>query len=467
MTESQSAGHLARGNSRVQWEWITSRGARILALPVDAVAVTTIGLVVGAAAAVSGVSKHRVAGFPPWELLVLAAFSLSLAFRGNQLGRLRVRRVDIALATYIVLRVILELINQVGLDRPGLYTAALQPAFLAIAYLTARLTVSNLRELRHFILGLVAPMLPSVCLALFQISGLRSINTYVTQLTGSAALLGRANSGNLARASGLVGQWTDFGSYLCGVIALLMVLMWLTRGSTRASRAIIGASGIAALGVLTTLTFSVIVAAFAVVAFSLRTRPFRSMRIRPRWLLACLTVLLVSAPLLIPAISHRLSQEYVGTNKSLSHSRGLIPESLEFRIMVWEQQTVPTILARPLTGWGQGVYTQFRTWEHQPEQLVWPYAESQWFDQMMTGGLIQCAGLIVLLVAAYRDLGCAPRRLGRPIRVLIITMSLVGFTVPCFTDVGLPLPLWSAIGALLSVAVTTPIRTLATTGVVT
>ena len=68
----------------------------------------------------------------------------------------------------------------------------------------------------------------------------------------------------------------------------------------------------------------------------------------------------------------------------------------------------------------------------------------------MTGGILELIGLLALLAVAYRALGRVPGGVAKPLRVLIVAMLFVGITVPSFTDVGLPVPLWAGIGAMLS-----------------
>jgi hypothetical protein len=319
--------------------------------------------------------------------------------------------------------------------------------FVCACYLAARLVVHDREGLRRFLVGLSVPVVPSVLLGLAQLTGVGGASHFVIDLTGSQALIDRAEQHALTRASGLIGQWTDFGSYACAEIAIVVILIYLARSEGRRAIYPVVVLAAALVGVVSTLTFAVIAAAIAIVLLSART-----VRIRPKFVLGAAAALTLSAPLLIPFVVNRVQQEYVATNQTLSRSSGLVPETLVFRIGVWAHQTIPAVVERPITGWGQGVYTQLRTWTDGPMPIVWPYPESEWFQQLMTGGVVELLVFSALLISAYRALARAPKQIAKPLRVLIGSMVLVGITVPCFSDVGLPVPMWAAVGAVISAA---------------
>jgi hypothetical protein len=355
------------------------------------------------------------------------------------------RRVELWFAVYILIRVLVELVNSIQLARPGLYTAAVQPLYPLACYGAARLVVYSRRTLRLFFIAVALPAAPSVVIALAQVAGVSSVSNWVISVTDSQALLSEVSRNLLNRASGLVGHWTGFGAYLCGILAMLMTIYAVDRTSRPRSWLVIALIGLVLVGVISTLTFAVIGAACAIVVLSLRR-----LRDLQRVAVTCSLVLLLSAPVLVPFVSARVRQEYVGTSRTTVQAAGVLPETLAFRLSVWGSQTVPAILERPLIGWGQGVYIQLGTWSDGPEPIVWSSAESQWFEELMTGGVTELLALVALLIVAYREIGARAGSLGRPGRVLIGAMVLVGTTVPCFTDVGLPVPLWAMTGALLS-----------------
>jgi hypothetical protein len=384
---------------------------------------------------------------PVWQMLALVALACAVVVKLRRPGRIGVNSVDLCFVGYIYLRLVLEVFNAISLGHHMLLTATLSPTFDLAAYVAARLVVHDHHSLRRFLAAVLVPAIPSVLLGFAELGGISSLNHWVIRTTGSTALIGRQTPGSLTRASGLIGQWTDFGGYLCAAIALALILVVAHRRQRRPSRLAMAILVLALIGSVTTLTFSIVGAALALVILCARR-----VRIRSRHVMVLGAVLALSAPVLVPFVQRRVHQEYVATNQTLSRSSGLLPETLVFRIGVWERQTWPAVEQRPLTGWGQGVYPQLRTWARGPTTLVWPYPESQYFEELMSGGVIELTGLLLLLLVAYRALGRVPDGAERPLRVLIVAMLFVGITVPSFTDVGLPVPMWAGIGAMLSLS---------------
>jgi hypothetical protein len=406
-----------------------------------------VGVVIGLAGAVVGIGNHRLASMPVWQVLALVALAGAAVVKMRRPGQVSVNSVDLCFVVYIYLRLVLEVCDAISLGHHPLLTATLSPTFDLACYAAARLVVHDHRSLRRFLAGVLAPAIPSVLLGFAELGGISSLNHWVIRTTGSTALIGRQAPGSLTRASGLIGQWTDFGGYLCAVIALALILIVAHRRQRRPSRLAMAILILALIGTVTTLTFSIVGAALALPILCARR-----VHIRFRYVMVVGAVLALSAPVLVPFVQRRVHQEYVATNQTLSRSSGLVPETLVFRIGVWEHQTWPAVAQRSLTGWGQGVYPQLRTWTRGPTTLVWPYPESQYFEELMSGGVIELIGLLVLLGVAYRALGRVPDGAGKPLRVLIIAMLFVGITVPSFTDVGLPVPMWAGVGAMLSLS---------------
>ena len=317
------------------------------------------GAIVGLAAAVVGIGNHRIASMPIWQLLSLVALACAVLVKMGRPGKIGLSSVDLAFGGYIGLRLVLELDNAISLAHPMLLTATLSPTFVLFCYAAARLVVHDERSLRRFLLGVAVPAVPSVLLGFAELAKIGSLNSWVVRTTGSTALIGRTQAGSLTRASGLIGQWTDFGGYLCGVIALALIVILINRRRGRSAGLATWVLGLAFVGTVTTLTFAIVGAALAVVLLCARR-----VRIRMRYFAAVIIALAASTPVLIGFVQSRISQEYVATNQTLSRSSGLLPETLVFRIGIWVHQTWPAVVERPLTGFGQGVYVQLRTWTH-------------------------------------------------------------------------------------------------------
>jgi O-Antigen ligase len=398
----------------------------------------------GLAAAIVGVSV-RIGPLRIWHLLVVAASLLCLSGSARKaLHDVRLSGVDCAVAVYCSVRVVLELWNAAELGHTPRLDALAQSVLVGLAYTCARITVDRSDSRARFLLMFSLPGVGSAMVGVLQVIAPIHLTVLTLALTDSDSVLVRSAAGQFVRATGLVGHWTGFGAYLCGTAAALLVVASSAEVGRYGRR--FAAVGIAACGLscLATLTFSVALWFVSLLVLcGLRQR-------RRVMILAAGSVLLCSAAAWAywDVIQARLFEQYDRRSGSFSGAVGFVPETLVYRWRVWQEQTIPAILERPLTGWGQGVYIELGQWPNGPTTVLWPSAESQWFLTLMTGGLVELAVLGVLLGSVWRAL----RRTWSPGSRVMFTSLMMAMTtaatVPVFTNVGFPLTFWVGVAAV-------------------
>lgn len=411
--------------------------------------VTLAGLAVGASAASVGVVSVSIGPLQVYQVLAVAGLACALVAKGySRAPATKLIPLDVALVMFAVVRLLVEVYNAESLRHPASIVAAIQPLFFFAAYMAGRLCVTDIATLRVFLRGIIVVSIPVTALAVAQVAGAQSVTSTLIRLTQSKSVQDRMDRGDLVRATSTIGHWTGLGVYLCAVLAATMCLMILDRQEHRRSRGLLAVAIFTAVGLVTTLTFSVIICGVAILAISARAAGVRAKLIG-----GCIVGGAAGWVVLSQLVSTRLRQQYGGTSRSLSESSGLVPETMMYRFQIWWNETLPAIAERPVTGWGRAVYQNGGQWPVIPESIRWPYAESQWLNLMMTGGLLEFLVLVAVVVFTYKALSRGRFAWTLPARVLLVVAAIVSFTVPLFTNAGLPIPLWAICGGLASLVI--------------
>jgi len=163
-----------------------------------------------------------------------------------------------------------------------------------------------------------------------------------------------------------------------------------------------------------------------------------------RWLAIGLTVIAVGAG---TVLSHRLAVQFsttAGTGRP-----AFIPQTLGFRWTIWAQQYIPTILKRPLTGWGVVL----------PNSIRWPDPESQYITFLLQGGLPLVLMFVFLFIGMLHEAGRArlsadpvDRAMGEALVVTVVVLGIINFIWPYLSNGGMPQLLW-CLFAILAPAV--------------
>lgn len=411
-----------------------------------------VGLLLGLAAATPGLVSP-IAGLPlrPWHAFILAAFGLALLSRAGSLrtSNASVPKLDIAVLLLTIITAIIEASNAAYLNYAPDYMFVARPMIWLMIYWAARLSVSSLEDARRLLFWFALPAVPSVALGFAQILGVDAVQQLIVRLSpDSGGFIARLEDGRLIRATALVQHWTSFGSYLCTVVAASMALLTLSRiyklGKEWIAWGLLAISGI---GVLTTLTLAPIVTAFFIFVGGLKTA-----RAVGRAAPMVLLVAVVAAASLGSLFAERFEQQFATSREASSDGASTwVPSTLAYRYNIWVTETIPMIKDRPLTGWGTSVYeaaiSSPDTKRTYPYQMAWSSPESQWFNLLMTFGVIGFIGFLAVFFLMWTTLRRASKAgnqwIARPTILLFVLMLISAFTAPVFTNHGLPVGLWT------------------------
>ena len=186
--------------------------------------------------------------------------------------------------------------------------------------------------------------------------------------TRSDGLANRLEAGWSIRATSTIGHWTSLGGYLTGIIAICCFLI------TRRRLAAWGLTAItlllALVAQIATLTIAPLLVSVGVIIYTL----FKARRRRVGIAAAIAVATIAAYRLFAPLSGSALRSSWTGR---VSGPLPWVPETVGFRIEIWTEQTIPAILSRPLTGWGNSVYLGPNSGPR-PPSLIWKSPESEW-----------------------------------------------------------------------------------------
>lgn len=400
--------------------------------------VYAIGLLLGVSSAVVGI-PYGFVELRLWHLLLVAAAILAFASSLSRgLKSVHLFAHDFTATIFVAWGLVVEYVNSSDLSYPFRPVNAIVGSLFLLAYWTVRLSVNTHQDAVNFLRGFVLPAIPVALLAAAQ-SGSAGVSRWVLLVAPSEGLSNRLEDGRLIRATGLIGHWTGLGFYFCAMLAASLVLTFIRRGR---SRSVIGITGAASslIGVFSSLTLAAILTSGAILlsAIVLRGRtlgPFIGV-------VAAISVIWFYFRDLL---GDRIEQQLAARPEWVP---AWIPNTIAFRMKIWTEQSIPVASERPFWGWGSGLFSADR---QRPYQLSWPSAESQWFAQMLSAGVVSMV-LLAALIAAMLYSGIKLSRdysYGRgvyPFIALVIMTFASSFTAPVYINRGLTIPLWILFG---------------------
>lgn len=404
----------------------------------------TVGVLLGLAAAVPGVVSFIPAfGIRPWHILVCGALALALASTpGTVLRRVKITSLDVAVVLYACAYVLVEYSNSIELGFRLDLVAALSPLFFLIGFYAARTAVCSVETARRLLIGFALPAVPAAVVAVLQL-GSPAFSAAVLRVAPGPGLEARLADGRLIRATGLVGHWTGSGFYFCTALAAACTALLLCKRRGLRPPPVVMISLVAAVfGAVSSLTITVVLTALAVVIMTLVVVGVRAGRIA-----AVLGLIGVVYFQFGSYLSERVEQQ---TAYRSEYVPAWVPNTIAYRWKIWTEQTIPVIRERPWSGWGTNVYNS----ADRPRQLAWGSAESQWFGGAISSGIVVTALLAVTLLAALILVARgSTKQNGRwklPMLGLLVSTLLASFTVPLFTNRGLPIGVWVLFGVVLA-----------------
>lgn len=361
---------------------------------------------------------------------------------GPVLRRVKITSLDVAVVLYACAYVVVEYSNSTELGFRLDLVAALSPFFFLIGFYAARAAVYSVDTARRLLIGFALPAVPAAAVAVLQL-GSPTFSAAVLRIAPGPGLEARLADGRLIRATGLVGHWTGSGFYFCTALAAACTALILCkRQGVRVPRVTMISAVAAVFGAVSSLTITVVLTALAVVVMTLVVVGVRVGRIAA--LLGLVGVVYLQFG---DYLSERLEQQ---TAHRSEYVPAWVPNTIAYRWKIWTEQTIPVISERPWSGWGINIYNSV----DRPRQLAWGSAESQWFGGAISSGIVVTALLAVTLFAALILVARGSTKEGGrwklPMVGLLVSVLLASFTVPLFTNRGLPIGVWVLFGVVLA-----------------
>ena len=418
----------------------------------------TVGLLLGVASTTVGIGPVLpVLPIRPWHACVVVALVVAVATAGTRgVTRPRVLASDVGLVALVGVCVVIEQVNSWGLAIPADFGSAVYPAYFLVGYAATRLTVRDDDDAGRFLTPFVLPVVIAAAVSVGQLRS-REFAERVLAIAPSEGLTQRLGEDTELRATALIGHWTGAGMYFCAMVTACVCALLLGQTTGRRGALVWVALVAGVVGSYAAATLSVLATAVAVLVV---TVVVGTTRVR---------VLVVAAGMVSGAIAYVVAGRALDArvNEQIDPSRtrptgpgtpppppdtSWIPSTLSYRWRIWTEQTVPAIVERPLTGWGGAVFDSPAT----PDFVRWRSAESQWLATALSFG-IPAALVVVALLVSIGLLLRARSRIRAPMIALFAMSVLTAFTVPVFTNRGLPVPFWILLG-LVAAGRASPVR---------
>lgn len=322
-----------------------------------------------------------------------------------------------------------------GSSLASLLRAAAQPALLWLAFWTANRAVGDQGDLRLVLRWVLALSFVVSLLAMAQFFDLAGVPTFLKSISDVYSL---PHDGSGPRVTGPFPIWHS----LCGYLLIPVVLtlsMLLTGSRSIASRwqlVVLVAAQLTAVVMAVTVTSFIWLAVAVPVAAALLGRLGRSLVVL---VLAGFTAVTVFSSVL----ESRLAQQ---TTEASGAGGGLLPQTVAYRVLVWERDFLP--LLRQAAGAGVG--------NDLPSTVQFAHTENQYFTWILRGGLLLAATGIAVLIVMFLEAVSAFRRASTHRETLAALVGVVVFVPaamtiwPYLTNAGLPLALFSFAGAAMA-----------------
>jgi hypothetical protein len=399
----------------------------------------------GIVPAISGLRRGLpVPGLRPSEILIAFCGSAILLAVANRRDRTPWKMFDWVALLYVLATVALgswDLIDRgdgFSADAIGDLLGPLQ-FFILYRAVASVLTTSELRI--KAIRWILYSSIPVSLLAILQQAGLGRFNSFMADLTGTAAGSSPTATG-LVRATGPFPIWHSLAGYLFLVVMLGLGAYLEGSGRILGTRRLLYVLVPAVGALITTATLAPIFGALAGAA--LLGRAYGRMG---RSILGVALAIFVVGFLFTPALSSRFEQQY-GDTVTIQAAKGsdpIIPRTLAARYVIWTEQYVPAMSGHWATGWGPGV----------PPKVDWEWTESLYLTMVVRGGvplLLIYLWLAGSTITRSRRLTRAPdferSLLANVVFTGTIVLLFMQIITPYFVLAGPPHIYWALLGLL-------------------
>lgn len=400
-------------------------------------------VVVALLPALCGVQRGLGLGpFKLSELLLLLVVAVHLPRRPSWSTRLRPE--DLGLLAFVVLGAAFAAVHTARGDSSvsSFVRIGFEPVLLYLTYWIASRLVTGEADLARVLRwGLGLSVVPSA-LAVGQALDLPGVRQLLIRLTGGPSLP-RPGVGGVGRATGPFPIWHSLGAYLVVMLVLALALLLADdrRVLRRGALLLVIAVDTAALVLALTVTVVGWVVLAVLVVAARRGQVGRAFLVLS--VVGGLSVLLFAGP-----IGERVTAQSARSATSVNAGvSSLLPQTLSYRISVWERDYVPLLeRAVPL-----GLSNEL------PASVVFQHAENQYITLVLRGGVLLLLGAVAALVLIGRELRSAARGPGlagivaQAALAVLLLLPLAAMIWPYLTNAGFPQAFLALAGAVAGV----------------
>jgi hypothetical protein len=246
------------------------------------------------------------------------------------------------------------------------------------------------------------------------------------------------------RATSVFPMWHPLGGYLAIVIIIAVALL-IQRDTTVLPRWLnVGVLALATGGLMLTLTATIIGGALLgvlVVGWALKR-----LRFMVKWLVIGGTIAVIA---FFPQIRERIDEQNVDTRATPNASESILPQTVQYRILVWTEQYAPALSGSWVTGYGPA----------DPPGISWDHTESGYITLILRGGLpyLLVGGLVVWfawragrerLEGGLGALSPPEAAIAASVLATAFMTPIINLFVPYWTASGMPQPMWALWGLL-------------------
>lgn len=285
---------------------------------------------------------------------------------------------------------------------------------------------------------LLVMVVPVALLSLAQYLGAPGVQAAVQQLTDTD-VFDLYSYDATRRATGPFAAWHPLAGYLFLPMILAAAVALQRSSAVMSRRAAWTVLAFGAMSLLVSQTLNVLAGAlvcFVIVA---------AMQGTDRKVLGGLVVsVVVVGAVFAPVLGQRLESQQV--EDPLAQGVQL-PETIQYRIEVWQDQFFPAIGRHWMIGYGPDL----------PPEITWRHTESLYFTLLLRGGVVLLGAFAAFMVVTVQR--CMRLRGSPDLTVRAVAVTLVASTValipmhavfPYFTASGLPQVFWILLGLVTS-----------------
>ncbi|WP_328599983.1 hypothetical protein [Rhodococcus sp. (in: high G+C Gram-positive bacteria)] len=294
--------------------------------------------------------------------------------------------------------------------------------------------------------GVFIAAIPVAVLGIAQMLGGRQVSELLVRFTIAPGLQGRLDLGWPLRATSTLGHWTALGGYLAIAIAIGCYLIVEKSGSQLIPKPLVLGIGILFVAQVSTFTFAPILVAIV-------TMLYTAVQVKIRFIGLLSLVSIGGAAFLLfdEQVGDRLTSQLSSPSKD-----GLprwIPETIRYRVGIWNNETVPAVLDSPLFGHGANVYNRISAGTA-PSTLRWPSPESEWMRTAVASGVVLAVLEVALLVYAVSKVWTTSDLPGvtsfRTIGIALVGILVISSFHSHFSSGSVAMMFWMVVAVVLS-----------------